>query len=40
MQCLGSPLQPKDLRLVPSPLIFFKGTTQMTKENVIPMQFL
>ncbi len=40
MQCSGPPLSPKYPRFDPFPLFFFKGTTQMTKENVIPMQFL
>jgi hypothetical protein len=40
MQCSGPPLSPKYPRFDCFPLFFFKGTTQMTKENVIPMQFL
>jgi hypothetical protein len=40
MQCSGSPVQPKDRRFDPFPLFVFQGTTQMTKENVIPTQFL
>lgn len=40
MQCSGSPLQPKIEGWIDFHYLFFKGTVQMTKENVIPMQFL